>query len=238
MNDNAKSKAITDQNISYYNEIANNYDEILDKDAANALSRGKVSAVFTNIVEGERVLDFGGGTGQDLRWLVKSSYEVLFCEPSLFMRNIAIERSRRQLPGANVRFLRDRECDFRSWPESFPETQKIDAVLANFAVINCIPDIRLLFAKFANLVRPGGLIVALVLENSLKKRLKSNFKGTLKSLFWREPATISIDYHGKRQVVYIHSMREIKRAIGDEFSFFYHEQLRGFGFRLICLRRK
>lgn len=239
MNDKTnRPQVISDQNIAYYNEIANNYDEILDKDAANALSRAKVSAVFTNIVGSGRVLDFGGGTGQDLGWLIKNHYEVLFCEPSLSMRNIAIERSKQNFPNANIRFLHDEECDFRSWPASFPAIGKVDAVLANFAVINCIPDIRLLFAHLGNLVKPGGWIVALILENSLRKRLSSNFRGTIASLFSPNPVSITINYHGNEQIVYIHSIQEIKRATGTDFSFYHQEQLRGFGFRLICLQRK
>jgi SAM-dependent methyltransferase len=239
MNDKTeRPQAISDQNIAYYNAIASNYDQILDKDAANALSRAKVSALFTSIVASGSVLDFGGGTGQDLGWLIKSNYQVLFCEPSLSMRNIALERTKLYFAGANIRFLHNEECDFRSWPASFPATGKIDAVLANFAVINCIPDIQTLFAHFAKLLKPGGWIVALVLENSLRKRLSSNFKGTLASLFSPNPVRITVNYNGRKQIVYLHTMQEIKRAMGDEFSFFYREQLRGFGFRLICLQRK
>jgi ubiquinone/menaquinone biosynthesis C-methylase UbiE len=239
MNDKTKRpKAVSDQNISYYNQIASNYDEILDKDAANALARKKVSAFFTNSVSGKRVLDFGGGTGQDLGWLMENNYEILFCEPSVSMRNVAIERSKHQLTGADIRFLHERECDFRSWPGTFPDTQKMDAILANFAVINCIPDIRLLFENFAKLMGSGALVVALVLENGLKKRLAASLKGAVTALFSQKPVTITINYQGRQQIVYIHSMRGIKRAMGKEFSFFYHEQLQACGFRLICLRRK
>jgi ubiquinone/menaquinone biosynthesis C-methylase UbiE len=238
MNDKSKSRvAVSDQNILYYDAIASNYDEILDRDAANAWCRGKVAAFFVDNVKGGQVLDFGGGTGQDLGWLAENNYEVLFCEPSTLMRNIAIERSK-QLLSANIRFLHERQCDFTCWPDSFPETQRVSAILANFAVLNCVPDIPMLFEKFANVLISGGLVVALVLKNGPRKRLASNLRGTLKSLLTQKTVTITIDYHGNRQIVYIHSMRQFKKAMGDAFAFFHHEQLRGTGFRLICLRRK
>ena len=41
------------------------------------------------------------------------------------------------------------QTDFRNWNAGFPFDQKVNAVLANFAVINCIPDIELLFEKLA-----------------------------------------------------------------------------------------
>ena len=62
---------INQQNISYYNEIAADYDAILQKDVNNTAVRLKLAAKFTTLVKSGRVLDFGGGTGQDLGWLLQ-----------------------------------------------------------------------------------------------------------------------------------------------------------------------
>ncbi|HWY36712.1 MAG TPA: hypothetical protein VNX68_18855, partial [Nitrosopumilaceae archaeon] len=83
---------ISRQNISYYDEIAGNYDAILNNDGANKIIREMVAGRFSSLVKGGYVLDFGGGTGRDLAWLIQNNYQIIFCEPSVAMRKIAINR--------------------------------------------------------------------------------------------------------------------------------------------------
>ena len=90
----ASHTEITRQNIAYYKAIATGYDAILEEDAANAAVRSRVAEVFTSLVRGGCIIDFGGGTGQDSKWLANRRYHVIFCEPSPAMREIAIKRSR------------------------------------------------------------------------------------------------------------------------------------------------
>src|ERR1700685_2208155 len=112
---------ISRQNISYYNEIGPQYDAILDKDEANTIIREKVTTRFTNLVKRDAVvLDFGGGTGRDLVWLLQNHYRVIFCEPSAVMRLIAIERGKSAFPDAGISFLDDNKSDFRNWHDVFP----------------------------------------------------------------------------------------------------------------------
>jgi SAM-dependent methyltransferase len=227
---------VSRQNISYYDEIAADYDAILNEDAANSATRSKVAAMFTALVKGGYVLDFGGGTGQDLGWLVQH-YRVIFCEPSAPMRKIAMERSSKELPGSDIIFFDEPKTDFRIWTANFPFEQKVDAVLANFAVFNCIPDIELLFEKLALAIKPGGIVIAVFLDNSLIKRLRSNLKGTLSSFFSGGTVSFFINYNGQRQLVYIHTFKAIKKAAADRFDI-HPGQLHGSGFRLIHLIRK
>ena len=163
---------ISRQNISYYDEIATDYDAIINKESANKIIRKKVSDKFISLVKGRLVLDFGGGTGQDLSWLLNNNYRVVFCEPSASMRRIAIDQHKNAFSGTKIDFLDGDKTDFRNWNEIFPFEQKVDAILANFAVINCIPDIDLLFKKLALAIKPGGILVALILESGLKKWLR------------------------------------------------------------------
>jgi SAM-dependent methyltransferase len=228
----------SNQNISYYNGIAAEYDAILNKDAANTGIRAKVANTFTALVKAGSILDFGGGTGQDLGWLLQQHYHIDFCEPSKAMRQVAIERSKNEFPGSGISFFDDNKTDFRNWQAAFPFERKVDAILANFAVINCIPDIGLLFEKLALAIKPGGIVVALVLDSSLRMRLRSNLKGTLRSFFSGDPVSIFIEYNGLRQQVYIHSVKAIKKASANRFELKRFERLQGFGFCLIHLVSK
>jgi SAM-dependent methyltransferase len=222
------------QNISYYNAIAADYDAILKNDITNRAIRERVAELFTSHVKAGIILDFGGGTGQDLSW--QQHYQIIFCEPSPAMRQVAIERNKNEFPGASISFLEDNKTDFRKWNTHFPFENKVDAILANFAVVNCVPDINLLFEKFALVLKQGGTVMAVFLDNSLTKRLRSNLKGTLRSFFSGDPVNIMIEYNGQQQLVYIHSMNAFKKAWTNHFIFVHLERL--YGFYLLHLVRK
>ena len=186
MNASLKNEqSIIKQNISFYDEIAEQYDEILEQDQNNIFVREKVAVVFSKLLPSGLVLDFGGGTGKDLGWLTEKGYPVIFCEPSVKMREKAILFSKKNLPGSDITFLDNAAADFVSWPFNLPFSQKVDGTLANFAVINSIPDIKLLFKNLSLVIKQGGHLLMLVLKSDLKKRWKSNRLATLRSISWK-----------------------------------------------------
>jgi SAM-dependent methyltransferase len=230
--------AVSRNNIAYYNKIANEYEAILDKDAANAVIRDMVANKFLAVTKPGYTMDFGGGTGMDIGWLTAHGYKIIFCEPSIAMRDIAMQRTKIEFAGADICFLDDAEADFRNWLPALPFMQKANAVLANFAVINCIPDISFLFEKLSLSIQPGGVVLALMLDNTLKKRLRSNFKGTVQSFFSGRPVKFLVEHSNQHQSVYIHSDRSIKKASNPFFDWISCEHLNESGFCLIHLVRK
>ena len=229
---------INQQNISYYDEIAADYDAILKKDETNLEVRKKVAEKFTSLVKAGSVLDFGGGTGQDMGWLSAHHYNIFFCEPSNGMRQIAMNRSEKDFAEAKIYFVDQNKTDFRKWEVVIPFESKVDAVLANFAVFNCIPDIELVFKNLSVVLNPGGIIIAVILNSSLRKRLQSNLKGTIQSLFNGEAVKIRIDHNGLQQQVYFHTCNAIKKASSNNFEFKHVERLPGSDFLVIHLIRK
>ena len=142
------------------------------------------------------------------------------------------------LPHNKIIFLDDSAADFTQWHLCLPFPVKVDAVLSNFAVLNCIPDIELLFQSLALVVKPGGNMIALVLTKKLKNNLNGNFRNILKSFIHHRPATINIRYKKYTQTVYIYSIKEIIKASAKHFDFCSSEVLPASGFTLIHLKRK
>lgn len=223
-------------NILYYDAIAIEYNNMLENDS-DKIVREKVAGKFCSIVKEAAVLDFGGGTGLDLGWLADSNHTVFFCEPSSGMREKAI-CNHKNLLHDKVIFLDDPATDFRQWRLRLPFAVKVDAVLSNFAVLNCIPDIELLFQNLAVVVKPGGNIIALVLTKKLKKILNGSFRGIFKYFIHNGPATINVRYKKHQQTVYIYSIKEIIKASEKNFDFCSSEGLTASGFTLIHLKRK
>jgi SAM-dependent methyltransferase len=226
------------QNIAYYDGIASAYDAILNEDSANAVIRALVSSRFTALVKKGCILDFGGGTGQDLTWQIKHYYRIIFCEPAVAMRGIARERSIKDFSGAGIHFLENSETDFRKWKTDFPFRQRVDAVLANFAVLNCIPDLAFFFEKLALVVKPGAVVLALMLDTGQSKTPLAKLKGWLRAFISGRSSSMVIDYNGKRQRVYLHRPIVIKKSSSAHFEFKAFEPLKRSGFCLIHLVRK
>ena len=228
---------ISKQNILYYDEIADSYDRILDQDSLNNIIREKVAGRFIEYVKPGCVLDFGGGTGRDLKWLTENHYKIFFCEPSAGMKEKAIQHNQKVLHNNNIVFLEKAQTEFTHWHEELPFTEKVDAILSNFAVINCIPHIELLFKNLALIIKPGGALVALILDNKAKG-LISRLRGALRSFILKTPLTVDIKYKEHLQTVYVYTTKQIKKASKANFDFSNRESLPGFGFILIHLIRK
>ena len=182
---------VRSENILYYNAIADEYNDMLNKNP-DKIIREKVAKKFCDIVKDAVVIDFGGGTGLDLPWLAANNQTVFFCEPSVGMRQKAIA-SREGLLSDNVIFLDDLQADFRHWKIKLPFGEKADALLANFAVLNCIPDIKFLFQNLADVINAGGNTIALVLATT-SKNVAGNFLSLLRSFFYHQPGTIKLSY--------------------------------------------
>lgn len=224
------------ENILYYDAIANEYNNMVDTDA-DRIVREKVAHKFCSIVTASVVLDFGGGTGLDLQWLSQNYGTIFFCEPSAGMRGKAID-SHKGLQYEKVIFLNEAATDFRQWHLRHPFEVNVDAVLSNFAVLNCIPDIELLFRNLSLIVKREGSIIALVLTKNLKKTLVSGFSNIFKSVRSRGATTMHLQYKENRQTVYIYSIKEIVKASRKYFDFSSSDVLPASGFTLLHLRRR
>ena len=215
----------TEKNIGYYDEIAINYDTILDQETSNEIVRKRVEEKFTNLVQSGYILDFGGGTGRDLGWLIKNNYQVIFCEPSEQMRKKAIDQSNTNPGINNITFLKNDQIDFTNWHFNPPFSVKLDAILSNFAVINCISDIELLFKNLALFLKPGGHLLALMLNNNYKKSRLQQARNYIRRLISGRPSIINIRYNDHKQTVYVYSAKEIVSASKANFNLSSSEPL-------------
>jgi glycosyltransferase involved in cell wall biosynthesis/SAM-dependent methyltransferase len=227
-----------EQNSAYHDQAAETYDRTMDKDPVNNVIRRRVREKMSHLLSSGTVLDFGGGTGADLGWLTEKKYDVLFCEPSVPMREKAIQYNRSRLHSDRITFLETDSTDFSNWHEKLPFSQKTDAILSNFGALNYIPDIRRLFANMARVVKCGGHFVLLVLDMPLPKRWSWHRRNALRSLVFGAPFVLYIPYDGeRRQTVFVHSLKEIKAASAPYFTFESAERPDAPGFTLIHLIR-
>lgn len=225
----------SEKNRSYYDVIAPRYDAILDEDAANQIIRKKVEEKFISLVKPGWVLDFGGGSGRDLEWL-KNKYHIFFCEPSEGMRQKAIDLYKDPASTEKIVFLDNDKTDFTNWHLVTPFDINVEGVLADFAVLNCIADIELLFKNLAALVKPGGHFVALMLQKNYKRPLLWKIREAVRSTFSKEPLMYNTQYGVHKQMVYVYTKAELINAAETYFEFNSKEPL--YEFNLFHFVRK
>jgi len=101
---------------------------------------------------GADVLDFGAGTGIDAKFYAASGHQTFVYEPSQAMHDYL------------VRYCRDEIACNSITSVTRPLTRKVQAITANFAVLNHIADHGLLFEEFSRVIDGGGFVLASMLS--------------------------------------------------------------------------
>ncbi|MEC9483656.1 MAG: methyltransferase domain-containing protein [Halomonas sp.] len=130
-------------------------------------------------LEGQPVLDVGGGLGQMSDWLARRGHAVTLAEPSADM----LARARESLAGQDVRFLKAplqalSTCAPGPWP-----------LVVCHAVLEWLADPRAAIATLASLLAPGGHLSLMVfnrdalrfsnvIKGNLNKALEDRLEGT------------------------------------------------------------
>lgn len=224
-------------NISYHDEVAKDYNSVMGGHEANEWIRLRVRERFCHLVPAGRVLDFGGGTGLDLEWLTDAGYKVVFCEPSVGMRKEAMEYEERVLSSGAVHFLEGQATDFSTWEQIAPWEGEVDAALSDFGALNYIPDIAMFFRHMAGRVRAGGHILLLVLRLPFAKRWKWHRKNAIVNLLTGSVFRMYIPYKEHRQMIFVHTEKQIMKAAAPWFRHAGMELLAEHDFILIHLVR-
>lgn len=227
-----------EKNILFYDSIANEYNTLDNKDSSNKIVRENVKERFLQSVKGNSVLDFGGGTGLDLEWLTKSFSRVYFCEPSEQMRSQAMRLNSEKLKTNSIVFLNINQCDFKTWLPANPFPEKLDGILANFAVFNNIENISLLFESFSFILKAEGSVGVNVLNPKPFKLYKRHFLQTIFSILFRKTVTIESNQGNSIQTIYLHSISSIKMAALPYFELKKIEDFNGFGFMYLEFRKR
>jgi SAM-dependent methyltransferase len=142
-----------------FEAIAESFDDRFGSWLSVAAQRRAVRAeLLSAFPSGARVLEVGGGTGEDASWLTRQGRTVLLTDPSPAMVRIAA--SKLAPLGAPAPMTLSAEglstlADALGGPV-------LDGAFSNFAALNCVPDLSPVARGLARLVRPHGVIVLVV----------------------------------------------------------------------------
>jgi len=205
----AKTKLVSAK--EFYNEIATNYDEFLSMEK-DKIVRDEVKAYFCEQVNKGSMLDFGGGTGLDLMWLVEAEYQVYFCEPAEKMREKAIELSQNWSEEKRPIFLENPLHNFQNWDKGNLPFKDLNAILMNFGVINYIENLESLFDLFAQVTNKEADLIINLLSIRPQKKYSKLLKNVLKAFVKRENVKTGSSFNNMQHETTLYSPKEIEKA--------------------------
>jgi ubiquinone/menaquinone biosynthesis C-methylase UbiE len=107
---------------------------------------------------GARILEIGGGTGEDALWLAQRGFRLLLTDPSPAMVSIAARKLEPFRSRAEPLSAEDLEMASGGLP--------FDGIFSNFAALNCVDDLRTVGRGMARLLDPGNAALLVFFGNT------------------------------------------------------------------------
>lgn len=168
-----------------FDAVAERFDERFGEWRSVAAQRRAVRAALADAFPaGARVLEVGGGTGEDALWLAARGRDVTLTDASPSMVRVAAAKLAAQ-PNARARVVPAEALEGWAIDRESAGLEPFDGVFSNFAGLNCVPDLAPVARGLARLVRPGGAALLVlfgpfapgeVIVESLRGRPRSAFR--------------------------------------------------------------
>lgn len=166
---------------------------------------------------GSRLLEIGGGTGEDALWLAERGRRVVMSDPSPAMVRRAHAKFARQHGDLQTETLTAETL------ESYAEANPVgfDGAWSNFAGLNCVADLGPVARGLAGLIRPGGEAL-LVLFGSLcpGELLVEGLRGRPRAMVRRlARGPVEARLGGHNFTVHYHRAGVIRKAMAPWFEY-------------------
>jgi SAM-dependent methyltransferase len=144
-----------------FDAIAPDFDSRFGAWASVAAQRRAVRAVLLReFPRGGRILEIGGGTGEDGAFLARHGYNVLLTDASPTMVRLACEKL--QPLGSAAEIVAGE--DFHAFADRYLEQGRplFDGVFSNFAPLNCVSNLEPIARALGRLMKPGAVVALVV----------------------------------------------------------------------------
>jgi ubiquinone/menaquinone biosynthesis C-methylase UbiE len=202
-----------------FDAIAPSFDSRFGEWLSVAAQRDQVRrALLTAFPRGGRILEIGGGTGDDAAWLAQQGFELVLTDASPAMVVLA-NRKLRPL-GARAETAAAEDLEGFAERHLAAGAPLFDGVFSNFAPLNCVNDLTPVAGGLARLVKPGGAVMLVlfgvaspgdILVETLRGRAHQAFRR-----FRRDAVPARLG--GQHFTVRYHRAREIRAAMHPWFK--------------------
>ncbi len=198
-----------------FDAIAERFDQRFSPWLSVAAQRRAVRAALAQAFPpASRLIEIGGGTGEDALWLVERGRQVMLTDASPRMVQMATAKFQGR-PGAHAK-----TCPAEHLADLAGEIDApFDGAYSNFAALNCVSDLAPVAEGLAKLLRPGAPALLVVfgrvcpgewLVEALHRRPKAIFR---RLAVGDQPARLG----GREFTVRYHRRRDLERAMSPWF---------------------
>jgi SAM-dependent methyltransferase len=177
--------------------------------------RAKVRAhVQQALPAGAHLLEINAGTGADACYFARQGYSVHATDLSAGMvaeirRKADQERLEQRLTVQQLSFTQLEEA----------QGGPFDGMLSNMGGVNCIPDLRAITSVLPAVLKPGGIVVWVVMPPICLWELAQGLRGDLKLALRRlRPGGVVAQVEGLPVPTFYHSPRRVRAAFGGDFQ--------------------
>lgn len=161
---------------------------------------------------GSNILELNAGTGIDAIYLSTKGHRVHATDGAPGM----IKEMKKKVNARGLsQMMRVEQISFEQLPDV---TGMYDLVFSNFGGLNCLSDLTVVTSQLGRLLKPGGLVIWVIMPPLCPWEWSWVFKGKFRAAFRRlnkEGTMAHIEGHRFR--TYYHSVSEIKKALGQSF---------------------
>lgn len=144
-----------------FEAIATGFDQRFGAWRSVAAQRRAVrSALLQAFPQGGRILELGGGTGEDAVFLAQHGFDVLLTDPSPAM--VSVAKTKLQPLGAQAAVAAAEEMETFAEDSLATDGRLFDGGFSNFAPLNCVADLAPLARALARLLKPGASALLVV----------------------------------------------------------------------------
>ncbi|HEY1871901.1 MAG TPA: class I SAM-dependent methyltransferase [Chitinophagaceae bacterium] len=161
-----------------FNRQSENFDELYSSNAIIHYKRKRVrDHLLKHLKPGSSILELNAGTGEDAVFLAHHGYTVHATDISEGMQEKLMEKVGRY--GLN-RMVSSEVCSFTAL-EKLKNRGPFDCIFSNFAGLNCTGDLDKVLGGFDSLLKPGGMVVLVLLPRFCLWETLLLFRGKFKT---------------------------------------------------------
>jgi ubiquinone/menaquinone biosynthesis C-methylase UbiE len=158
------------------------FDSIYTGDSVIEYKRERVrDHILKHIPHSSKILELNSGTGEDALFFGEKGFSVHATDISPGMQKELIGKVKKR--GLENRISHE----LRSYSDlgNLLDPGPYDLIFSNFAGLNCTSELNKVLEKFSQLLRPGGLVVLVIMPHFCLWEVLSVFKGNFKNAFRR-----------------------------------------------------
>ncbi len=154
------------------------------------------------------------------------------------MREIALKNTQSLNPPAEIILMNELNSNFHNWNKNnIPIDNKLDGILANFAVFNSIKDLEELSAKLALISNKNCRLIVSVLNVNVKRIFSRDLPIILRLFLSGYGFATQIKDGNNKMIVYLHTESNIIKALGKYFNYVESFRIQKSTFRLFHFLR-